>query len=185
MQTKTLFPTTPRGTRSFAAALLLSLIGAFVAVAQAQTPNAPPPAAGHAWGHGGHGGYGGYGDGRMVERMLDSVNASADQRTRIQEIMKSAMTDQRAQRQAARGLHEQAMALFAQPTVDARAVEAVRQQMLQQHDQSSRRWMQALLDASAVLTPEQRVQLAERMKQRGDMMQRHQQERGALGQPKG
>lgn len=185
MQTKTLFPTTPRGTRRFAAALLLSLIGAFVAVAQAQTPNAPPPAAGRAWGHGGHGGYGGYGDGRMVERMLDSVNASADQRTRIQEIMKSAMTDQRAQRQAARGLHEQAMALFAQPTVDARAVEAVRQQMLQQHDQSSRRWMQALLDASAVLTPEQRVQLAERMKQRGDMMQRHQQERGALGQPKG
>jgi len=45
--------------------------------------------------------------------------------------------------------------------------------------------MQALLDASAVLTPEQRVQLAERIKQRGDMMQRHQQERRALEQPKG
>ena len=179
MQTKTLFPVAARGTRLFAAALVLSLTGAVVAVAQAQTPNAPPAAAGHAWGHGGHG------DGRMVERMLDSVNASADQRARIQEIMKSAMTDQRAQRQAARGLHEQAMALFAQPTVDARAAEAVRQQMLQQHDQSSRRWMQALLDASAVLTPEQRVQLAERMKQRGDMMQRHQQERRALEQPKG
>ena len=182
MQTKTLSLTTARGTRLFAAALLLSLTGAVVAVAQAQTPNTPPAAAGPAWGHGGHGGYG---DGRMIERMLDSVNASADQRTRIQEIMKSAMTDQRAQRQAARGLHEQAMALFAQPTVDARAVEAVRQQMLQQHDQSSRRWMQALLDASAVLTPEQRVQLAARMKQRGDMMQRHQQERRALYQPKG
>ena len=77
------------------------------------------------------------------------------------------------------------MTLFAQPTVDARAVEAVRQQMLQQHDQSSRRWMQAMLDASAVLTPEQRAQLAERMKQRRDMMQRHQQERRTLEQPKG
>jgi Spy/CpxP family protein refolding chaperone len=163
MQTKTLSPIAARGTRLFAAALVLSLAGAVVAVAQAQTPNAPPAAAGRGWGPGGHGGYGGFGEGRMVERMLDSVNASADQRARIQEIMKSAMTDQRAQRQAARGLHEQALALFAQPTVDARAVEAVRQQMLQQHDQSSRRWMQALLDASAVLTPEQRVQLAERM----------------------
>jgi len=188
MQTKTSFSAAARGTRLFAAVLLLSLTGAVVAVAQAQTPNAPPAAGGRAWGHGGPGGYGGfggYGDGRMVERMLDSVNASADQRTRIQEIMKSAMTDQRAQRQAARGLREQAMGLFAQPTVDARAVEAVRQQMLQQHDQSSKRWMQALLDASAVLTPEQRVQLAERIKQRGDMMQRHQQERRALEQPKG
>jgi Spy/CpxP family protein refolding chaperone len=57
--------------------------------------------------------------------------------------------------------------------------------MLQQHDQSSRRWMQALLDASAVLTPQQRTQLAERMKQRGERMQRHQQERGTLEQPKG
>jgi Spy/CpxP family protein refolding chaperone len=99
--------------------------------------------------------------------------------------MKSAMTDLQAQRQASRGLREQLATLFAQPTVDARAVEAVRQQMLQQHDQSSRRWMQALLDASVVLTPEQRVQLAERMKQGRDMMQRHHQERSTLEQPKG
>jgi Spy/CpxP family protein refolding chaperone len=77
------------------------------------------------------------------------------------------------------------MSLFAQPTVDARAVETLRQQMLQQHDQSSRRWMQAMLDASAVLTPEQRKQLAERMQQRREMMQRHHQERRALDQPKG
>ena len=179
MQAKTLSLTTARGTRLFAAALLLALTGAFVAVAQAQTAGAPQAPAGHAFAHGGHGG------GRMIERMLDSVNASADQRSRIHDIMKSAMTDLRAQRQAASGLREQAMSLFAQPTVDARAVESVRQQMLQQHDQSSRRWMQALLDASAVLTPEQRVQLAERMKQRRDMMQRHQQERGTLEQPKG
>ena len=191
MQTKTLFPTTVHGTRLFAAALLLALTGAFVAVAQAQTTDQPQAAAGRAFahggpgGHGGHGGYGGPGEHRMLERLLDGVNASAEQRSRIQEIMKSATTDLRAQRQASRSQREQLMALFAQPTVDARAVEAVRQQMLQQHDQSSRRWMQAMLDASAVLTPEQRAQLGERMKQRRDMMQRHQQERRALEQPKG
>ena len=179
MQSKTMSLSPARGARLFAAALLLALTGAFVAVAQAQTSPAPQ-ATGRAFAHGGAGG------GRMLERMLDGVSASADQRSRIHEIMKSAMTDLRAQHQASRGLREQLTTLFAQPTVDARAVEAVRQQMLQQHDQSSRRWMQAMLDASVVLTPEQRVQLAERMKQRRDtMQQRHQQERGAPEQPKG
>jgi periplasmic protein CpxP/Spy len=177
MQTKAQSPAALRGMRLFVAATSLALIGAFFSVAHAQSATPEPPAYGFA--------RGGHGNGRMLERMLDSVNASADQRTRIHEIMKAAMTDLRAQHQASRGLREQAMTLFAQPTVDAAAVEALRQQMLQQHDQSSRRWMQALLDASAVLTPDQRVQLAERMKQRRDMMQRHWQERRALEQPKG
>jgi Spy/CpxP family protein refolding chaperone len=45
--------------------------------------------------------------------------------------------------------------------------------------------MQAMLDASAVLTPEQRTKLAERMKQRRDMMQqRHQRGHGATDAPK-
>jgi len=179
MQAKPLYPTPLRGARLFAAVLLLALTGAFVAVAQAQSTDAPPAVGPRGFAHAAHG------DGRMMQRLLDGVNASPEQRGRIQEIMKSATADLQAQRQASRGQREQLMTLFAQPTVDARAVEAVRQQMLQQHDQSSRRWMQALLDASAVLTPEQRVQLAERMTQRRDMMQRHRQERRALEQPKG
>ncbi|HET7526868.1 MAG TPA: periplasmic heavy metal sensor [Burkholderiaceae bacterium] len=160
------------------AALMVALTGAIVSVAHAQAASAPAP-------HG-HFGPGGFGEGRMLERMLDGVNATADQRSRIHDIMKSAMNDLKAQRESARSLHDQALTLFAQPTVDARAVEAVRQQMLQQHDQSSRRWMQAMLDASAVLTPDQRAQLAERMKQRRDMMQQHhQRNRSAQEQPTG
>ena len=72
------------------------------------------------------------------------------------------------------------MELFRQPTVDANAAEALRQQMLQQHDQASRRMLQAMLDVSRVLTPEQRAQLAQRMQQRREMMQRHEQERRQL-----
>jgi Spy/CpxP family protein refolding chaperone len=182
MQAKTLVTPSMPAKRLFAAGLLLALAGAFGAIAHAQTPGTPPTPAGRAFAHGGHGGPG---DGRMLERMLDGVNASPEQRSRIHDIMKSARADLHAQRQAAGNQREQLMTLFAQPTVDARAVEAARQQMMQQHDQSSRRWMQAMLDASAVLTPEQRAQLAERMKQRRDMMQRHQQERRTLEQPKG
>ena len=181
MKVQALSHTPSRGARLLIAALSLAVAGAFVSVANAQTPTVVG-AAGPAFGHGMHGGHG---QGRMLERLLDGVNASPEQRTKIQEIMKSAMADQRAQREASRGLREQAMTLFAQPTVDARAVETLRQQMLQQHDQSSRRWMQAMLDASAVLTPEQRKLMAERMNQRRDMMQRHHQERRALEQPKG
>ena len=179
MQAKTVFSPSLHSARLFVAALLFALTGAIVSVAHAQAADALPAPPRHAFMHGGPGG------GRMLERMLDGVNASADQRSRIHEIMKSAMADLRAQHQASSGLREQAMTLFTQPTVDARAVEALRQQMLQQHDQSSRRWMQALLDASAVLTPEQRLQLAERMKQRHDMMERQHRERRTPEQPKG
>ena len=63
----------------------------------------------------------------------------------------------------------------AAPNVDAAAAESLRQQMLQQHDQASRRMLQAMLDVSKVLTPEQRVKLGERMKQRADTMRERRQ----------
>jgi hypothetical protein len=50
--------------------------------------------------------------------------------------------------------------------------------------QASKRRLQAMVDAAKVLTPEQRKQLAERMSQRGDMMERHHRERRALEAPK-
>lgn len=105
-----------------------------------------------------------------VERMLDAVNASAEQRSQIKSIVDAAQADLKAQREASRSLHEQTMALFAQPTVDARAAESLRQQMLTQHDTASKRMMQAMLDVSRVLTAEQRQQLAERMKQHRETM---------------
>lgn len=135
-------------------------------------------------GHGGRGGHGGPGmgmfDGRHADRLLDSVNATPDQRTQIKQIMAAAKTDMATQRDAGRKLHEQSQALFAQPTVDARAVETVRQQMLAQHDGASKRMTQVMLDVSRVLTPEQRKTLADRMAQRRSMMDRHQAERAAM-----
>jgi protein CpxP len=182
MQAKPLIPVAQRA-RLMAVTLMVAAVGVGASFAQAQPASGPRGGeARHHMHDGPMGMHGGPRGGRMLERALDSVNASAEQRTRIREIMKSAAADVRQQREASRGLHEQAMALFAQPTVDARAVEALRQQMVQQHDQSSRRWTQAMLDASAVLTPEQRQQLAERMKQRRELMERHRQERRALEQ---
>ena len=63
------------------------------------------------------------------------------------------------------------MQAFTAPTVDAGAVEQVRQQMLQQHDQMSRRVTKAMLDVTQVLTPEQRARLGERMRDRQARME--------------
>lgn len=129
---------------------------------------------------GGMGGGPGMMGGRHGERMLDSVGASAEQKTQMRQIMDTARTDLKPLREAAQGLHRQMQGLFAQPTVDARAVEALRQQLQANREQASKRMTQAMLDASRVLTPEQRKQMAERSEQRRGMMQRHRAERQSL-----
>jgi Spy/CpxP family protein refolding chaperone len=150
----------------------------------------------HAQGMGGHGQgpgpgmmmFGGSPEhaGRGVDRMLDGLGVSDAQRAQIKQIVVAAATDLKAQREAGRALHEQGMQIFAAPTVDAAAAEALRQQMLAQHDQASKRMLQAMLDVSKVLTPQQRAKMAERMKQRQavmqERMQREQREQREHGQ---
>ena len=109
--------------------------------------------------------------GRMVDHMLDGLNASDAQRSQIKQIAAAAAADMKTQREAGRALRQRAMQAFVAPNVDAAAVEQVRQQMLQQHDQVSRRMTQAMLDVARVLTPEQRARLGERMRDRQARMQ--------------
>ena len=108
--------------------------------------------------------------GRAVDHMLDGLNASDAQRAQIKQIVQQAAVDLKAQRDANRGLRERGAQIFTEPTVDANAAEAVRQQMIQQHDASSRRTLQAMLDISRVLTPEQRAKVGERLKARQEAM---------------
>ncbi len=173
--------------RALAAPVLaLALMGA-AATGYAQTAGSMS-ATGAQHGMGGESGMmaarmGGRMEGPMGGRMLDSVGATADQKARVQAIMKAARDDLAGQRGAHRALRQQMAALMAAPVIDARAVEALRQQMLAQHDATSKRMVQAMLDASAVLTPEQRQQIAARAQQRSEMMQRHMRERRAMNGP--
>jgi periplasmic protein CpxP/Spy len=163
------FRFTSAGARLAGAALLVAVLGTVTLSAFAMPG-----------GHGGGPGMGMMFGGRGLERMLDGVNASAEQRTQIKAIAERTMADMKTQREGGKGTREQMIKLFAQPTVDANAVEALRAQMLQQHDQSSRRMTQAMIEVSRVLTPEQRKQLADRAAQRGAMMERHMNERRAM-----
>jgi Spy/CpxP family protein refolding chaperone len=169
-----------RGIRRVALGLLMAVAGTVAVSAWAQ-----------AHGPRGGGDFGGPGmfmgppehAGRAVDHLLDGLNATDAQRTQVKQIVQAAATDLKAQHDAARGLHEQGLALFTAPVVDARAVETLRQQTLAQHDQASKRVTQALLDISAVLTPEQRVKLGERIKQRAERMREHMQHRGGPKPP--
>ena len=164
--------------------MLMTLLAALSLSAWSQPT--PPPGTGdrgpgmgemHGWGamrHGAHHGMGGgmmfRGSpermGRKIDHMLDGLNASDAQRGQIKQIAAGAAADLKAQAEAGRGLRQRALQAFTAPTVDAAAIEQVRQQMLQQHDQMSRRMSQAMLDVARVLTPEQRARLGERMRDR-------------------
>jgi Spy/CpxP family protein refolding chaperone len=119
----------------------------------------------------------------QIDRLLDAANASADQRSQVHQILKTAHADLKPLHEAGRKLHEQGLALLTAPTVDAAAAEALRQQLLVQHDQASKRTLQALLDVSRVLTPEQRKALADRAAKRRALFDRHRAEREAIDPP--
>lgn len=156
--------------RGVIAAVVVAASGAGLA-AHAQSGPGPGGRDGGGWHHRGGPEHGGMMEGRGLQRMLDDVDATTAQRGQIKEILRAARTDIRTQMQAERALHEKGMQLFTQPTVDAAAAENLRQQTMALRDQSSKRMLQALLDASKVLTPEQRAKLGERMKQRRAAMQ--------------
>ena len=167
--------------------MMLTLLAAIGVSAWAQpAPPPAPPGMEGGMGHGMHGmngmhgGMGGPGMmfgrspehmGRMIDHMLDGLNASDAQRSQIKQIAAQAAADLKAQAASARGLHQRGMQIFTAPTVDAAAAEQLRQQMLQQHDQMSRRVTQAMVAVANVLTPEQRAKVGERMRDRQARME--------------
>lgn len=101
---------------------------------------------------------------RMVDRMLMGVdNVTAQQRGQLVTLTRETLRDLGSQREAGHALRKRQHELLAQPTLDLAAIEQARQQMLAHQDQVSRRSTQAMVQASQVLSPEQRAQVAQRM----------------------
>lgn len=113
------------------------------------------------------------------DRLLKEVQATEAQRQQIRDITDKARADVRVLQDKARAQHHEAMALWTSPKLDATEAEKARQQMLAQHDQVSKRMMQAMLDVGRVLTPEQRAKAAALVKQRHERMQERHAERQA------
>ena len=108
---------------------------------------------------------------RVVDRLLDGLSASDAQRAQIKQIALATATEAKAQRDAEASLRDKALLMFAAPTLDVAGAEALRQQMLVQHDQTSKRTLSAMFEVARVLMPEQRAKVTALMKQRQAVMQ--------------
>jgi periplasmic protein CpxP/Spy len=101
-----------------------------------------------------------------VDRVLSHINATQEQKDKVGGIIKTAMTDI-----AGLGVHPiDARTKFAEllraDTVDPAAIEALRAEQVSKIDAASKRVAQAMTDAAAVLTPEQRRELIDRWQKR-------------------
>jgi len=100
---------------------------------------------------------------RMAQRLVRAVDGSPEQKEKISAIAKAAAQDLGELRKQGGDLRRQGMELLKAPTVDRAAIEALRSRQIEVADALSKRLSAALADTAEVLTPEQRVKLAERM----------------------
>lgn len=101
--------------------------------------------------------------GKHLERMIARhvPDATPEQKTRLNAIATAAMKDLQPLAAKQRSVRAEGMKLLAQPTIDRAAVERVRIEQMQIAEARSKRMSQAWTEAAEVLTPAQRLKLAE------------------------
>lgn len=100
---------------------------------------------------------------RMVDRALWSVDATKEQRDKVNAIFDKAMDDVFALRDKHLEGRREIRDALAAPTVDRGKIETLRTDQLKLADTASKRITDAFADAAEVLTPDQRAQLARRI----------------------
>ncbi len=121
--------------------------------------------------HGQHGMHGMHGqmDPAAMEKRVDEMigkilaDGSAEQKAKVAAICKAAMTDLRPLHEQLREGHARAVKLLTAPTIDRVGVESLRLDQMRLADQASKRISVAVADAAEVLSPEQRVRLADHL----------------------
>ena len=105
---------------------------------------------------------------RIIEKVVDHVvpDGSAQQKASLNTIVKAAVQDLRPIHEQNKVLKGQVKTLLQQPTLDRNAMEQWRQEEMRLVDTASKRILQAVLDCADILTPEQRVKLAEQLEKR-------------------
>ncbi|MEP6504701.1 MAG: periplasmic heavy metal sensor [Betaproteobacteria bacterium] len=140
-----------RPARAFGLALGIALASGVALAAWSANADLPPPAAPLLP------------RGALLDRLLGEAQASPTQRAQSHQIFDAADTQLLKARGDERRDRAQIAQLFAQPVVDAAAVEAVRQRIEARHDAQSRRATQALIDVSLVLNASQRQTIARQL----------------------
>lgn len=123
--------------------------------------------------HAGKGGHGRMGADEMAEHfqvhvrhVLAEVDATPEQRARIDAIVDAAAGDLKALHDQHANAFAEMHALLVAPAIDRAKLEQLRAQHIAALDTASQRCSTALADAAEVLTPAQRAKLGEKMRQR-------------------
>jgi Spy/CpxP family protein refolding chaperone len=98
---------------------------------------------------------------RMTKHMAIELDATPDQQARIASIAKATVADLRPMREQAQAARARAVTLLTAPNVDRAAIERLRAEQMALADTASKRIVQALADASEVLSAEQRRKVAD------------------------
>ena len=100
---------------------------------------------------------------RVVGWVVDDVKGTPEQEKRLTEIAQAALTDLAPLHAELKDNRAQAAKILTQETVDRAALEALRAKQVVLMTTASTRLTKAIADAADVLTPSQRVQLAEQL----------------------
>jgi periplasmic protein CpxP/Spy len=103
---------------------------------------------------------------RAIRHVSIELDATPDQQEKLRAIAKAAVKDLLPMREKAKAARERATALLTQPNLDRAAIEAFRAEQMALAEAASKRFAQAIGDASEVLTPDQRRKIAERIEWR-------------------
>ena len=104
---------------------------------------------------------------RRLDYMLEEIDATPEQETRLKEIFGSVRDEVGPMVEEFRETRGQIAGLLSAPTIDRAAAEKLRADRVAAIDEASRKMTAAFLDAAEVLTPEQRAQLAKHFNERG------------------
>ena len=105
---------------------------------------------------------------RHVDKMVAHLlgDATPEQKTKVTALANAAFVDLQPLQVKRRDAHQEGIKILSEATVNRAALEQVRSTEMQLAEQSSKRITQALADIADVLTPAQRLRLAEHLQHR-------------------
>lgn len=101
---------------------------------------------------------------RMAKHLAIEIDANGEQMDKLVEIAKGVAADVFPIRESIKSVREEGLGVLTGDTVDRAKLEAMRTEQFAKFETISKRLTTALADAAEVLNPEQRKQLAERVK---------------------
>jgi Spy/CpxP family protein refolding chaperone len=101
-----------------------------------------------------------------INRLLSSVDATVEQKTRITAVAQRTIAEMQSLRQVRREVRDKLATALKAPQVDRAGIEELRTKQLQLAESMSKKMQDSLLEAAEILNPTQRAALVDRWQAR-------------------